>query len=349
MNLLQRTMVETKVYAPVIIPTLNRYNHFRECLESLEKCTGAEYTDIYVGLDYPPSDKYVEGWKKINEYLLEKEQNNGFKSLVVRRRDHNCGVGHDLSNSMLLRREIYEHYDRYIFTEDDNVFSPCFLEYINKGFERYKDDKRVTVICGYTHPEFCYKGAPNIQCVIDTPAYGMGCWKWYDEYLNERKYDWFYKELKKSRLRTLLLYRRYPAVVYMCILMIWDRINYGDLRQSILNMINGTYAICPSISLARNKGADGSGLHSGFVEGLDKQEILSQSYFELDDIDLKTSSFYDKKLLGLNMPKGVLSRIIKYIQYFFVIIVFLYIDNRNNADEPYNAIVRAIIKYKNRK
>ena len=51
------------IFAPVIIPTLNRYEHFRKCLESLEACTGAEKTDVYVALDFPPSEKYVEGWK----------------------------------------------------------------------------------------------------------------------------------------------------------------------------------------------------------------------------------------------------------------------------------------------
>ena len=49
--------------APVIIGTLNRFEHFHDCLESLEKCTMADETDVYVALDYPPSEKYVEGWK----------------------------------------------------------------------------------------------------------------------------------------------------------------------------------------------------------------------------------------------------------------------------------------------
>ena len=67
-------MIEEKKYAPVYIPTLNRYEHFKRCLESLERCTDADKTDVYVGLDYPPSEKYVAGWKKIDEYLKEKEK-----------------------------------------------------------------------------------------------------------------------------------------------------------------------------------------------------------------------------------------------------------------------------------
>ena len=51
-------MQEIKEFAPVLIPTLNRYEHFKRCLESLERCTWAEKTDVYVALDFPPSDKF---------------------------------------------------------------------------------------------------------------------------------------------------------------------------------------------------------------------------------------------------------------------------------------------------
>lgn len=50
-------------YAPIIIPTLNRNEHFRKCLESLEKCSGAENSEVFVALDFPPSDKYIDGWE----------------------------------------------------------------------------------------------------------------------------------------------------------------------------------------------------------------------------------------------------------------------------------------------
>ena len=143
--------VEIKQYAPVIIPTLNRYEHFKRCLESLEECTGAKMTNVYVALDFPPSEKYIEGWKKIDAYLVEKEQSNGFNKLFIIRREQNCGIGHDKSNFSLLRSYVMSLYDRYIVTEDDNVFSPNFLDYINKGLELYKDDMRVLQVCAYNY------------------------------------------------------------------------------------------------------------------------------------------------------------------------------------------------------
>lgn len=82
----------TKFYAPVIIVTLDRVEHFKRCLESLEECTGAENTDVYVALDYPPSEKYIAGWEKNNVYISEKETNHHFKSFHVLRRERNYGI-----------------------------------------------------------------------------------------------------------------------------------------------------------------------------------------------------------------------------------------------------------------
>ena len=138
-------------YAPVSIPTLNRYKHFRDCLESLEKCNGAEYTEVYVGVDYPPSPKYIEGWEKINEYLDRKIENNNFLKLVVFKREKNCGVCNPNSNSALLHKYLSERYDRFISSEDDNVFAKTFLDYMNQGLEKYKNDPKCTAICGYNY------------------------------------------------------------------------------------------------------------------------------------------------------------------------------------------------------
>ena len=51
-------------YAPVVIPTLKRYVHLQRCLGSLDKGTGADKTDVYVELDYPSSELFVDGWKR---------------------------------------------------------------------------------------------------------------------------------------------------------------------------------------------------------------------------------------------------------------------------------------------
>ena len=57
------------VYAPILIPTLCRDEHFIRCIESLKKNSWAEYTDVYVALDFPAKESHWDGYKKICTYL----------------------------------------------------------------------------------------------------------------------------------------------------------------------------------------------------------------------------------------------------------------------------------------
>ena len=57
------------VYAPVIIPTCNRYEHLRECVESLAECTHADKTELIISVDFPPDESYADGWNKVREYV----------------------------------------------------------------------------------------------------------------------------------------------------------------------------------------------------------------------------------------------------------------------------------------
>ena len=82
-------MMKFPVYAPVIIPTLCRFEHFKRCVESLKRCTGAEYTDVYVGVDYPSQESHWEGYQKICNYVSEV---TGFRSFNVILRDRNFGA-----------------------------------------------------------------------------------------------------------------------------------------------------------------------------------------------------------------------------------------------------------------
>lgn len=65
-------------------------------------------------LDYPLSEQFVDGWKKTDNYLLDKEQHNGFRKLFSRRRDHNCGIGKRNSNSFLLIQEVQGVNGRFV-------------------------------------------------------------------------------------------------------------------------------------------------------------------------------------------------------------------------------------------
>ena len=102
------------VYAPVIILTLNRYEHLKRCISSLQKNGWAKYTPLYISVDFPPASKYEEGYQKICEYL--KSGIDGFASVTVFYQRNNLGA---YKNELFLIDEVRKQYDRYIFTEDE--------------------------------------------------------------------------------------------------------------------------------------------------------------------------------------------------------------------------------------
>ena len=63
--------MENKLLIPICIPTCNRYEHLKRCVESLSKCTLASETDLIISVDYPPSDKYVDGNEKIIDIAIK--------------------------------------------------------------------------------------------------------------------------------------------------------------------------------------------------------------------------------------------------------------------------------------
>ncbi len=61
-------------YAPVAIPTLNRIDHLKRCISSLAKNEYAKYTNIYISVDYPPNEKYLDGYNEISKPRFSRVQ-----------------------------------------------------------------------------------------------------------------------------------------------------------------------------------------------------------------------------------------------------------------------------------
>lgn len=276
-------------FAPVLIPTLNRFEHFKRCLESLERCTGACKTEVFVALDYPPAEKYKPGWEAIDLYLSQKEKDNAFQKLNVIRRERNYGVGHPNGNYEELQRRLFEQYDSIIITEDDNEFSPCYLDYMNKCLERFKDDPRIILICGYNHhmtfPEY-YKN--NYYITNSGCAWGIGKWasknKGLEELYNLDKLGLLLKD-KESYEK---LKKKCPQAINMILTMLKTKDIWGDSVIGIYAHLYDKFYVLPRLSMVRNYGNDMSGVHSKHSDkNIDifytSQEIDKNTTFDYTD------------------------------------------------------------------
>lgn len=256
------------IYAPVIIPTLNRLDHLKVCLESLSRCTWADKTEVYIGLDFPPNAKYEDGYKQVKAYL-DNCGNMGFKKLHIIKREKNYGV---VQNFRSLQSLVFENCDRLILCDDDIEFSPNFIQYMDMTLDRYNSDEEVVAVTGYAYP-ISWKVSNGATCLkqnLNGSDWGLGLWK-------EKYYamsDYFYNGMLRKNLKRVIHDKSYKKMIDACkrdYILYACGIPHGNKDKDYWRLpvdvtvrcylaIEDKYVIAPIISKLKNHGFDGSGV-----------------------------------------------------------------------------------------
>lgn len=306
-------MQEISVYAPVIIPTLCRYEHFRRCVESLSQCTHADKTELIIGLDYPLKEEHWNGYRKISDYV---NTISGFSKVTVLRTNHNLGFGPN-GNSARLKEYVKSKYDRYIFSEDDNEFSPCFLDFIDKALERYMDDDRVSTICGFN--QYTVENS-DVIFIYDNSVWGMACW------LNKKRPVTADAKRNLKRFGNIIkLFNSYPRHLSTLINMIRLNKNWGDANWTCDNIINEHFQLRPSVSLVRNWGNDGTGQHCNPTKIYESMHISRAATFDFSFPEPNRTKVLDESMRHNRMPQRKLQFLwakmkiaVKALKYYFL-------------------------------
>jgi len=252
-------------YAPVVIPTLNRVEHIRRCLESLKRSPLASETDIYIGLDYPPSEKYADGYKRMKEYLNSGIE--GFHTVNIIYREHNLG---GIKNGDLLTFDALERYGRCIYTEDDNEFAPGFLEYMNDALDKYEDDESILAVYAY-RPRVKNLSSNSNEAFVTTyfSAYGYGCWQKKEAELEKRLNVGYIEDLTCSKSKLKQMSHKLPeSICYLCSILLRKEEVYKtadgkleliDTERIVHAIAEHKFLLCSPIPLVKNWGYDGSG------------------------------------------------------------------------------------------
>ena len=325
------------IYYPIIIPTLNRYQHFKECVESLARCTFADKTELVIGLDYPPSLKYEEGWKNIQKFF---PTIRGFAKVTVFQHKQNLGCS---KNTACLIDYVFKNYDAYIFTEDDNVFAPSFLDYINKGLNLYKTDKTVLSINAFFYYEnlgLDFKSSSIVKQLYNFSGWGYAIWKDRRETI-----DSFCSQNVKRYVcgnkRNLFKMRHNLLEFYYLLMWPDDLTNRAtDLIFSIFTILNKVYPVNPVLPLVCNKGSDGTGLHGGTnandpyaSRNLCRESHYSYKYNLTKKDELYISKTYiRKRLLNEKIP----------FEYFFMYVWFLLFGYNHFSIKSGSFLIRII-------
>lgn len=289
-------MVDIEAFAPVVIPTLCRYEHFKRCVESLARNTHADKTDLYIALDYPAKESHRDGYEKISKYV---EEIKGFKTVTIFRREENYGA---VRNSKALREYVMAQYDAWIFTEDDNEFSPCFLDFMNKALWLYRDDDKVVSVGGWVHPSFEGVKDKNVIFTYSNSAWGIGIWAWKEKEREQRIGDECFTDILENREKSIKLFKITPAGWHMFYKMMKSGENWDDVKRGITCYLDDRYQVRPYRSLVRNWGNDGSGVHCKRDNGLLQHTSISEDTTFTVEYEAPHCSISKRVLFFNNLP-----------------------------------------------
>lgn len=299
------------IYAPVLIPTLNRHVHLKRCIDSLSVCKHADKTDLYVALDYPFNQAHFPGYDLVLRVLRDI---TGFRNVYILRRDHNYGAFENIQDA---RDEVFKTHDTIIISEDDNEFSPNFLEYMNKGLSKFEGDNRVSGICGYSYPIVIPKEYDsNFFYHPQLSSWGAGHWKskWSRAYYSVPDLQTIV--CNSSFTRKLRQYSAKHISDLRAKIVRKEEVR-GDLAYFLRNVECDTYNVFPVVSKVRNFGHDGSGIHCGTIRGFNPyavQQIDTEESFTFEG----EAVYYDE---GVNVQlkkyfsKSYLSKVRIYLSY----------------------------------
>lgn len=280
------------VYAPILIPTLCRYEHFVRCVESLQKNSWAKYTDIYIALDYPAKESHKEGYNKILKYL-DSNKFLEFNQFTVIKRKRNYGSSYNMAD---LRTKILERYDRFIRTDDDCEFSPNFIEYMDKCLEKYEKDNSVLGVTGYSYPIpwNISEGCSAFKNSTIFPMWGTGFWKDKFLFMQEKIISGYLREklFKGEIKRKNMTDARYLNIISESLNRNENSllVKISDVACGCYIQLEKKYIITPRQSLVRNWGFDGTGVYCQNTVELNDIRPNARTYnFQTQKIDESTS------------------------------------------------------------
>ncbi len=253
-----------KSYAPVFVTVYDRPAHFKKCIDSLKNNVGASETTLFVSSDGARDERSKEKVAIVRDYI---KTISGFKRVVAFTPEEN-------TRGLIkkeVRNRVQEFSDRYICSEDDNIFSPYFLSYMNKALDLYEDDDRIRSISGYMYPGF---PAQELRPILIQAHAGWGVGYWRDkDSISDLDQKDFAQEIFADRGLFTKINNGLPHMAPKLKQMAEGRLIAGDVIRSALLFKHDWYSVFPSISLVRNIGHDGTGVHCGISERYVNQEI----------------------------------------------------------------------------
>lgn len=289
--------------APIIIFAFNRPESLKTAVRALLQNPEAKDSDLFVFVDGPRNNA-EKSMTDASANFARKIQ--GFKSLTVSISDNNKGLGDSIIAGV---SQIINRYGTAIIIEDDLIVQPNFLRFINLGLDKYKDEKEVFSICGYTNKIKLPKGyAHDAYFCTRSSSWGWATWKDRWDSIDWKLEPWDkYTELKKE-------FNRWGGSDCFGMLEGWKQgLNRSwAIRFCFNQFLQNKLSLFPVKSLVINDGFDGAGTNCKKWSRF-RYELMKRDKYEFDiQIPVTLNTYF---LCESKRYHSIPARIISHIMY----------------------------------
>ncbi|AWW49196.1 hypothetical protein POPA111323_09655 [Polynucleobacter paneuropaeus] len=265
--------MELSSLAPVLVATHTRIDHLMQTISALRRNELASKTHLFIASDAARSESEQQKVLRIREYI---NSIDGFWAVTKIFREKNFGHFQNFQDATNM---VFRDYDQIIKLEDDIVTAPGFLNFMNQGLLRYKNDKRLISISGHL-----WEGVTSSGDTMLLPAAnGWGWAIWRDRfYLNDHSPS-LAKEFLNNPYLFLKMCLTNPSLLGMVNAIANKKLIAGDVSWALYIIKNDKLVLFPGESLVRNIGFDGSGQNCTADEKFHQQSISIKTNFTFDD------------------------------------------------------------------
>ena len=265
--------ISDRGWAPLALFIYNRPDHTRRMITSLQGCAGFAESLVYVFADGP---RQSQDMPAIQEARNEARRLLGSHAVYLER-DTNLGVDNSIIAGVT---QLCAQHGRVVVIEDDLVFSPYFLAFLNAGLRRYQDERRVMQVCAYMYdvPQFRYRR--DAIFLPMTSSLGWATWKRAWDQYDPEAVGW------RDRLRDVRNRRRFDLDGhYQYGKMLSRHMRSGvpawDIRWYYTVFFNDGLVLYPPRTLVVHTGFDGTGTHDRFSLPVHQAELETSAIFDL--------------------------------------------------------------------
>lgn len=241
--------------SPIILFVYNRPEHTRRTIESLLNCKYASQSNLYVFSDAPKNETAKTKVAEVRKFI---HSIDGFNKIIIEENKENKGLAESVISGV---SKVLQNHESVIVLEDDLVFSPNFLDFMNKALNKFKDDESVFTVSGYSFPIKVPKDYDkDIYLGYRSSSWGWATWKYkWNKAVWEKSY--FSKIIEDSHLKGKFN-RAGNDYSPMLIKQLKGVIDSWAIRWAFNQSMTNAYTLFPRKSLVKNIGLDGSGTHS---------------------------------------------------------------------------------------